>query len=108
MVVQHNGLWVRNGREVNGTHAMKELVHWQTGKNGRYQPNTQPTDTKTEHQPNSPRPFLCSSPPPPNLSEAVNLCRMLDMPTAAKMHAIGARVSMSRTMTPAKYHDRVP
>ena len=32
----------------------------------------------------------------------------VDIPTAANIQAIGARVSIRRTMTPAKYHASVP
>ena len=41
-------------------------------------------------------------------SKALNRVSSPDNPIAARIHAIGASVSMSLTMTPAKYHDNVP
>ena len=42
------------------------------------------------------------------LIRAKNLVKIDERPMAANTHAMGAKVSMRRTMTPAKYHARVP
>ena len=43
-----------------------------------------------------------------DLSIAEKRVMIADKPIAARMQAIGARVSIKRTMTPAKYHAKVP